>query len=234
MAKLPLHLESMHYDEQEIIHLKNVRGKERQEKLAFLRNLGMSRFNKTLPAKRRDSIAQPGGLQVRYKPKKKNKSHLDYRECPGCRGMYCKTTLWKHQRRCSLCSPSKKGANKSKIIAIESLKATSTTKELLQKLHIDEISDVIINDKLIMRYAERLAGKPSNVACASRSPLQELSRIEYNMRRVMKIPDLDLMSYINPVVDTKLVNCIKKEKPSYKLRVGHASIHLSKVDKNDS
>ena len=78
-----------------------------------------------------------------------------------------------------------------------------------------------------------MAGKPSNVACASRNPLQELSRLEYNMRRVMKIPDLDLMSYIK-VVDTKLVNCIKKEKPSYKLRVGHASIHLSKVDKNDS
>lgn len=79
-----------------------------------------------------------------------------------------------------------------------------------------------------------LAGKPSNVAFASRNPLQELSRLEYNMRRVMKIPDLDLMSYINPVVDTKLVNCILKEKPSYKLRVGHALIHLLKVVKNDS
>ena len=78
-----------------------------------------------------------------------------------------------------------------------------------------------------------MAGKPSNVACASRNPLQELSRLEYNMRRVMKIPDLDLMSYIK-VVDTKLVNCILKEKPSYKLRVGHALIHLLKVVKNDS
>ena len=99
---------------------------------------------------------------------------------------------------------------------------------------MDEISDIIVNDKLIMRYAERLAGKPSNVACASRNPLQELSRLDYNMRWVMKIPDLDLMSYINPVEATKLVNCIKKEKPSYKLRVGHALIHLFKVVKNDS
>ena len=73
---------------------------KRQEKLAYLRNLGMSKFNNTVQGKIRDSIAQPGGLQVPCKPKTKKKSHLDYRKCPGCLGLYSKRTLWKHQRRC--------------------------------------------------------------------------------------------------------------------------------------
>ena len=46
---------------------------KRQEKLAYLGNLGMSRFNNSLQGKRRDSIAQQGGLQVRYKPKTKKR-----------------------------------------------------------------------------------------------------------------------------------------------------------------
>ena len=57
-----------------------------------------------------------------------------------------------------------------------------------------------------------MAGELSNVACASRNTPQELGRLEYNMMQVMKIPDLDLISLINPVVYPKLV---KKEKPSY-------------------
>ena len=60
-----------------------------------------------------------------------------------------------------------------------------------------------------------MAGEPSNVACASRNTPQELGRLEYNMMQVMKIPDLDLISLINPVVYPKLV---KKEKPSTHLR----------------
>ena len=64
---------------------------------------------------------------------------------------------------------------------------------------MDEISDIIVNYKLIMRYSERLAGKPSNFASASRNILRELGRLVYNMRQEMKIPDLDLMLLINPV-----------------------------------
>ena len=98
----------------------------------------------------------------------------------------------------------------------------------------DESSHIIVNDKLIMRYAELLAGKRSNLASASRNTLQELGRLVYNMRQETKIPDLDLISLISPILYPTLVNCIKKEKPSYKLRVGRALIHLSKLVKNDS
>ena len=41
---------------------------------------------------------------------------------------------------------------------------------------MDEISDIIVNDKL-MRYAERLVGKPSNFASASRNNLREFGRL---------------------------------------------------------
>ena len=68
----------------------------------------MSKFNNTLPGKWLDSIAQPGGLEEQYKLKKKKKSHLGYRECTRYLGLYSIRTLWTHQRRCSLCSPSKK------------------------------------------------------------------------------------------------------------------------------
>ena len=98
------HTSSVHKDERDIIHLKNIKDRERHEKLAYLLSLGSP--NSPTPFKEKD---EPGGLQVRYKPKTKSESFsLDYRECPGCRGMYCKTTLWKHQRRCFYAHPPKK------------------------------------------------------------------------------------------------------------------------------
>ena len=120
----------MNKDEQGIIHLKNIKDQERQEKLAYLRNLGSP--NSTTPFKEKDETLSPSQVACKCvtNQRQKKKSHLDYRECPGCLGLYSKRTLWKHQKRCSLCSPSKKGAIKSKKFAINSLRAATTTRFL--------------------------------------------------------------------------------------------------------
>ena len=120
--------------------------------------------------------------------------------------------------------PSKKGVQRSKEANIQAMPITTPTKQLLVKLNRDELSDIILNDPVIIRCAEKLATKAPNVATASRNTLRELARLVQMMRQLLNTNDFGPLSVIDPTLGPKTVQCIQQlleNSPSYGQRIDH-------------
>ena len=94
--------------------------------------------------------------------------------------------------------PSKKGVHRSEEANIQAMPITTPTKQLLVKFNKDELSDIILDDPVIIRCAEKLATKAPNVATASRNTLRELARLVQIMRQLLNTNHFGPLSVIDP------------------------------------
>ena len=173
VAKLPLHLTRVHGKEEQVKKLSELKGVEKQLMLTKLRNLGTNCHNNLLNEKN----MEPKGFQVKYRPKSQKNTSKDYVNYAGCYGVYTRKTLWKHQKRCLLCNEFNKGITKAREETELPIKTNTPTKKVLDKLRQDSISDIIVNDGLLIKYAEALAMKGESEASYSRNTLRELARL---------------------------------------------------------
>ena len=87
---------------------------------------------------------------------------------------------------------------------------TTPTKQLLVKLNRDELSDIILNDPVIIRCAEKLATKAPNVATASRNWHTDKKENGVKAREFQKVLNLfwtiDVSSKARRVLYAKQLN----------------------------
>lgn len=176
----------MHAEQPEIIVLKTPSSAKCKLKLAESRNKGAKIHNDTLGENER--VFNDDGFQVKYRPKCAKNTSRDYVLCAGCSGYHNEKFLWRHQKRCKLCSPTNRGSGKGRELETLPKAATTPTKKMLQKLRTDFISDIIIYDRLLVRYAERLSVKGEHQYVYARNTLRELGRLLHQMRLLRIIP----------------------------------------------
>lgn len=233
--KLPLHMETVHKTEPDILLLKKLGHRDRLLKLTELRNKGAASHNETLAGHERGFGST--GFQVKYKPKCSENTSLDYILCGGCHGFYHKKFLWKHQRRCALCSPSKKGVIKGRALQQMPIPATTPTKIMLKKLRMDPIGDLIIYDQLLVRFAERLSIKGEKQYAYSRNALRELARLIEQVRKLCNKPKINMKSLLDPLMYHSIVEAAKllsQDGPSLGMRLGHNLVSIAQMYMSDS
>lgn len=236
VSRLPDHLESVHKKENEVVYLNSLRGKERQAQLTKLRNIGAAKHNTSLTEHQR-TLGDNTGFQVKYRPKTCNNTFLNYIQCAGCTAYYSKKTLWKHQKTCNLCSSSKKGMARGRELRVHAIETTTPTRRLLSKLKTDSISELILHDDLLVRYAQCLASKGPGLAAYSRNSLRELGRLVEKTREMSKDDSIHLVTLIDPVFYPKLVQIVKdlcQDGPSLGLRLGHSLNKVAQIVETDS
>lgn len=150
--------------------------------------------------------------------------------CAGCSGLYKRATLWKHQKVCKLCSPSIKGIYGN--AELPNVKSTTPTKNLLRKLRADYVTDIIIQDNLLVEFAERLASKGPAHYTHSRNQLREIGRLIEKLRELENDNTISTLTLINAEFYPKIIKAVSqlnKEAPSLGLRIGHSLIAIGKM-----
>ena len=235
VIKLPLHLEHVHAKEPDIILMTKMSAEDRLLKLTELRNKGAMIHNGTLGEDERD-FSQTG-FQVKYRPKCDTNTSLDYVYCAGCFGSYHKKFLSKHQKRCKLCSPSKRKGLENKTIQQLPIPTTTPTKHMLKKLRVDAIGDIILYDPLLIRYAERLSIKGERQYVYSRNALRELARLIDKVRELEGNSKITMATLLDPAkykTIVRAVQLISEDGPSLGMKLGHSLISIAQMHMSDS
>ena len=159
--RLSEHLRHVHMDEPEVAQAYSFKAtKERELALQLIRNKGNLKY----------SLSHPEDIiPVRF-PKGGNLSGLKYLPCPHCRGLYKESCFWRHAKSC----PHKPkdderkkimvAAEASVMMASASCSSTLASEEAIQIvadlcITQDSIGEVVLRDKLLIRFAKVLRDK---------------------------------------------------------------------------
>lgn len=167
-----------------------VMSKTRKELLEKLRNRGNFMHNNEVLKN------GSGSLKVKRKAKGDNKN---YEYCIHCKGMFLRTELWRHMKRCSSKPGDKEYHGRKRVLDLAALlKSTCSSTEdgvrkMLSHMHNDEISDIVHNDICLLRYAESLYSKHGHDASKHdyiRQKTHQLGRFLLTLRRKSSIQSL--------------------------------------------
>lgn len=158
-SKLPLHLENVHSEEDEVrkfvILPKNC--EERKQIIGIIRNRGCFEFNT-------NKKYNDGHLIVSRRPKGTSKKTADdYKPCPSCKGLFSKNTIRKHFPKCV---PDWKKGNRlfyilgKRVYGKVHEKACKVLREIIfPSMREDEVIKIIRYDSLIISYGNNLCRK---------------------------------------------------------------------------
>ncbi|XP_031139915.2 uncharacterized protein LOC116039306 isoform X1 [Sander lucioperca] len=165
----------------------------------------------------------------------------DYMHCINCEALLKRQSLWRHMSRCRLsrkCSTTKPGISRiQSICAFAQPVPDGVSKnvwELINAMHQDEVTNVIRQEKSIMRFGEHLYAKHGHDKTKHeyiRQKMREVGRLILQAQkdgRLKKKEDFYVPSNFNFVVEAvKEVAGFNEERNGYKtpslaLKLGHS------------
>lgn len=237
VSKIARHLEAVHKNVEEVAHAFHYskHSKERRNSLNILRSRGNFAHNASIVKK------GAGELQACYRPRK-SKSGLNFIHCCHCQGLYSKTTLWKHVKRCPAKKESDKESSNEKL-RVQSICALKTAvardvsvgfKSVMSRMIFDEITQLIQNDQLLLQFGQHLYdlnGSRKNRHDHIRQRLRELGRLLLVARKKKNIQRAEELIY--PANFNNLISAVKElagynpekntfTKPTLALKIGNS------------
>ncbi|XP_073781211.1 uncharacterized protein isoform X2 [Danio rerio] len=241
-AKITRHLKQKHHGEVEVAKaLSHKQGSSmRNLLLTKVRNLGNFHHN--------SAVLSTGKGEIIPKRQALNVSvATDYLPCKFCFGMYVKTDLWRHHKRCKL-------QKKENILVRRKVQAScslllpmdSTISAGLQKIigdmTYDAVTQVVKSDTLILSLGERMFLKNGEVGryrADIRNKMRELARLLLVARSIDK-DIVTLKDLINPAKFNTVLEAVKKmtgfdgstnrfSVPSTALKLRHSLIKVAQI-----
>ena len=162
-TKIVRHYQQMHADEAKVAEALAYPKKSTQRHViwAELRHKGNFAANKSV-------MLNKVGTFIPARKPKKSIDVDDYIPCPDCFGVYKKSFLWKHSKKCLSKSESGEANSKRKstlgkfLIPLPAECGNSFKLEVLSSMKRDRIYFLIVKDPLIIRFGERLYAKYRN------------------------------------------------------------------------
>lgn len=233
--KMARHLVRKHSDEPAVAKALTypLKSKERKLHLDLIRNKGNRAHNN-------DVLKSGIGTLVPSQQTSKPVMASDYMHCINCEALLKRKSLWRHMSRCRLsqkCSSQKQG--KSRIQSICSFAQpvpdgiSKKVWEMVNSMHIDEITKTVKEESCILRFGEHLYAKHGHDKGKHeyiRQKMRELGRLILLAKgtgKLKKIEDFYKPSNFNLVIDAvKEVAGFDTEKNAYKtpslaLKLGH-------------
>ena len=158
-ARIKPHLVSQHAEELEVAKMMALNDQQAAAAhLQKLRNLGNHKHNCDVI---REGV---GCLVVVYRPQDGSTCAADYVPCPQCYGYYGKSQLWKHCLKRCPCSNTveqceRRVVSRAKFLLPVPNNMKTQTWEILSHLREDAVKRAILNDTLILQYAQKLTIK---------------------------------------------------------------------------
>ncbi|XP_070820041.1 uncharacterized protein [Chaetodon trifascialis] len=234
-CKMSRHLIRKHNNETAVAKAMSFPLKSKERKLHFdiIRNKGNRAHNNEVLK------AGSGTLIPRQQPEQPMKAS-DYMHCINCEALLKRKSLWRHMSRCKLaqkCNTTKPGKSR-----IQSLCAYAQPVpdgvgrkvwELVNAMHQDEVTNIIRQEKSILRFGEHLYSKHGHDKTKHeyiRQKMREIGRLILQSRksgRLKRIEDFYVPSNFNRVVDAvKDVAGFDEDTNTYKtpslaLKLGH-------------
>ena len=213
---------------------------ERKKILEKLRNLGNFTHNTEVKA------TGSGALKVKRESKTSNVSET-YDFCTHCKGMFSRRELWKHMKRCLLNSAmtEETSAGRTKITCLSKYGASESASQellaLIEKMHKNEVYDVIINDFFVLRFGKAMYNKhglDKSKHDYIRQKLRELGRLLVTLRNMSTIDSVK--EAVKPSNFMTLIKAVKKvagldevtgiyKSPSLALKIGHSLRRVSEL-----
>ncbi|XP_029976861.1 uncharacterized protein LOC115409729 [Salarias fasciatus] len=150
-SKIARHLEAVHGDVEEVARAfqfpKN--SQERRNRLNILRRRGNFAHNAAVVKR------GAGELQACYRPKQTRRA-VDFSHCFHCQGLYMKKTLWKHMRTCPGVKERDESSGGRRRVRSRAAGISEGFRNFLSCLTHDEITEIVQNDRLLMRFGQHL------------------------------------------------------------------------------
>ncbi|KAB0804499.1 hypothetical protein PPYR_01469 [Photinus pyralis] len=148
---------------------------------------------------------------------------LEYYPCSHCKGVFAKTYLSRHTRKCVIKGITdglgrKKHLAKSQTLIACSLQRNSNiqklrvVEEVFNIMKVDEISLVAKTDVLIAQFGENYLKKHKRqqMATVCSNKIRELARFLIQFREITNNSSCSLMDTLNPVFFDTVIECAKK------------------------
>ncbi|XP_060081304.1 uncharacterized protein LOC132560656 [Ylistrum balloti] len=251
-AKLPRHLETKHKDEIDVIKLRSLDRRSKEQKSA--RATLIDKLRKAGNYNHNIEVLKSGqGEVVPKKSLSKSRSSDDYLPCRHCLGFYLKHDLYRHVSKCTfreekLVKGTRHQSNSAFLLpSTASEKAGSDfQKDVVADMSVDNISLCARNDELIILFGEKLYKKHKALPHMHqyiRTKMRELSRFLLKARE----EDEDIVTLSDCIQANKFETCVKAVRslcgvkcgtkadiPSLALKIGFslskcANIRLSKA-----
>ena len=168
---MPRHYRRHHKDHPTVIALQTKTDKkERDREYDRLRLEGAYKHNIKVLSENKGSLI----LQRRPSMEDEIKySFEDYLHCEFCKGCYLKTNLWRHQKKCQFRPNQTNGESKKKrrrpqrnaVLLMETVLPKNQNfksgflKNVVSTLHVDDVSNIIKKDDVIMRVGDFMYDK---------------------------------------------------------------------------
>ncbi|XP_029685193.1 uncharacterized protein [Takifugu rubripes] len=247
-SKISRHLKTVHRNKPEVAKALYYpeNSKERKVRLATLRNRGNFAHNTDVVRK------GTGHLVVRYRTKKIRHAK-DFIHCAYCQGLYSKKTLWKHMKGCH--EKPRKDAPEAGRKRVRSLCALTTPvsveiseglREILTKMHYDEVSHAVQEDNCILQLGQYMFNKLKNKGNNEdyiRQKMREVGRLVLEAQKVTPLKRLE--EFFIPKNFPHVIAAVKKtagynpetnayQTPSLALKLGHSLKKISSIVESDA
>ncbi|XP_040928109.1 uncharacterized protein LOC114861677 isoform X2 [Betta splendens] len=242
VTKMARHLENVHSDRAEVAVAFQYPKKSKERKMIWnkLRNEGNFAHNKEVLK------TGKGKLAVRVRPKQQSKV-TDYIHCLYCRGLFGKKFMFKHMKNC----PEKKKRNENEprlgrqsialrcvLEASENIEMSDGLRKVLCGMLYDDVTQTIINDKIILQFGEQMFSHYSTDAKKNgylKQNLRHLGRLVLEAAKTTPLKNLEeffcLSSFRHVVSTVNVLAGYDAESKTYKvpslaLKLGY---HLQKA-----
>lgn len=244
-AKLPRHFAQMHSDEVDVSHFLACDVKSTKRKLLIRKLVNDGDYNhnfkvfqdkrgELIPC-RRPSASCTGSVVPN-----------DFVPCEMCFGMFMKSDLWKHRKKCSLRPCDAENGNSVRRRHMQSSNALllpicdeaskGLKHSILHTMNNDDVSDVVRSDRLIARFGSRLFMKNGHLTHRHQyisQRMRELGRLVLGLADTVGKVRVNLADYIHPSKFESIVNAIylvcgfnhethSFRNPSLPLKLGHS------------
>ncbi|XP_058490677.1 uncharacterized protein LOC131463043 isoform X1 [Solea solea] len=184
------------------------------------------------------NVLNSGSGSLKVKRKARNE-HKKYEYCIHCKGMFVRTELWRHMRRCSSKPEDREVEGRKRVLCVATfIKSVSSGTvgngllKMLSRMHDDDIASVIRNDFCLLRFAESLYSKHGHDPSKHdyiRQKICQLGRFLQTMRN--NCPALTLEEALKPENFLNVIEAVKEtagfsmDENSYRtlaLKIGHS------------
>ncbi|XP_029017005.1 uncharacterized protein LOC114861679 isoform X3 [Betta splendens] len=240
VTKMARHLENVHSDRAEVAVAFQYPKKSKERKMIWnkLRNEGnFAHYKEVLKTGK-------GKLAVRVRPKWPSKV-TDYIHCLYCRGLFSKKCMFRHMKTCS----ENKNENEPRLgrlsiamrcvlEASENIEMSDGLRKVLCGMLYDDVTQTIINDKIILQFGEQMFGHYSTDAKKNgylKQNLRHLGRLVLEAAKTTPLKNLEeffcLSSFRHVMSTVNVLAGYDAESKTYKvpslaLKLGY---HLQKA-----
>jgi hypothetical protein len=216
-SKMSTHLTRCHSEEPEVAQILKMRKGEPDRRMAFIKLQDDGDFQHNYRVLR--DKKGPEHLIPKYRKATGTRQESDYRACPHCKAIYLKTLLSKHERRCRQKADGKRMKRGqcallgSMLFPVPHGTTPAFFEKVISKLRDDEISRLIQNDSLMLRYGERLFSRrdiEEHSYGQINGRLRELGRLCQLLRNASGMTVSSLTQAIDPINFDLLVAKVKE------------------------